>query len=82
MSTDRMKTRRTASSGLRTALLGVCLVLFAASCGQRGPLYLPKPDAKAGVTAPSQAEAAEDSEGQADGDGPAGEDEDGNEKTP
>ena len=67
---------------VRTALLGVCLLLFAASCGQRGPLYLPKPDAGAGSAAPVNVEAAEDADGQTAGDEAAGDGEDGDEETP
>ena len=82
MSTNRIRIRRAASTLVRTALLGVCLVLFAASCGQRGPLYLPKPDAHAGGTAPAKVEAGDSSGEPAADEHPVGDDEDSDEKTP
>ena len=58
MSTTGINTRRSAGPLARTALLSLCLGVFAASCGQRGPLYLPPQDAGAngGTSGSAQAD--------------------------
>jgi predicted small lipoprotein YifL len=81
MSTEQIKTRRSPGTLLRIALLGLCLALFGAACGQRGPLYLPRPDTPAEGAEPSSAGATEDSGGQAGNEDAAG-DEVSDEKTP
>ena len=85
MSTNRIKTRRTASTLVRTVLLGVCLVMYAASCGQRGPLYLPKQDAHSGSVTSADTRADENPEppiAEPGGEDTTGDDEDSNEETP
>lgn len=81
MSTEQFKTRRSPGTPLRIALLSACLVLSGASCGQRGPLYLPRPDTQGGGAEPPTAGAAEDSSEQAGKEDEAGGDEVSDEKT-
>lgn len=47
---NRIESRKQSSPGsmVRMAALCACLVLFGASCGQRGPLYLPRSDSATG----------------------------------
>ena len=85
MSTTGFNTRRSAGPMVRMALLSICLGLFAVSCGQRGPLYLPPQEAGAngGASGNTQADKNPDGpEADAAGEQSADDDEDAHEKTP
>lgn len=85
MSTTGISTRRSAGPLARTALLALCLGVFAVSCGQRGPLYLPPQDAGAhgGTSGSEQADKnVDESVAEVAGEQPADDDEDAHEKTP
>jgi predicted small lipoprotein YifL len=75
MNSIESRTQSSPASMVRVAALFACLVLFGASCGQRGPLYLPRSDSATGGPAdvPSQQEEAAGSEMQE----PVPEDDDG-----
>jgi len=62
MSTRQIKTRSTANTVVRTTLSVFCMVLFTASCGQRGPLYLPKQDTDSGGVTSASTRPDENSE--------------------
>jgi predicted small lipoprotein YifL len=85
MSTTVINTRRSAGPIARTALLSVCLGIFAVSCGQRGPLYLPPQDAGANGDTSGSTQAdknPDESEAEVAGEQSADDDEDAHEKTP
>ena len=60
------KTQRSPGRMVRMAALCTCLVLFGVSCGQRGPLYLPRSDSATGGPAgvPAQRDEETGSEAQ------------------
>ena len=85
MSTTGINTRRSAGPLARTALLSLCLGVFAVSCGQRGPPYLPPQDAgsNGGTSGSAQADKdANESDAEVAGEQAADDEEDAHEKTP
>jgi predicted small lipoprotein YifL len=66
MNSIEPKTRRGPGNIVRMAALCACLVLSGASCGQRGPLYLPRSDSASGgpTDVPTQQDEAAGSETQ------------------
>ncbi|HET6592201.1 MAG TPA: lipoprotein [Xanthomonadales bacterium] len=82
MNTSGTHRQRAATGMIRLSLLTVCLGLLLGSCGQRGPLYLPKEDAADTNAATAGSQPVQAPEATEDGTREATGNEDADEETP
>ena len=82
MSSHGSNSRRTGNSVFLALSFSVCLGLVATSCGQRGPLYLPKPETGTTVSNTKEDEKSGERTAKEVEDKETAEDEDGHEETP